>query len=206
LTTNPNEGIAVNNILLVVASIILLVVPVLYLVKTAQGKITPNPVTFLVRSVVSVMNLVTYFLTNGQDPWKSSVTFASTSGLLSIFFYAFYRGKFSRINWFDIVAGVIAIVVGVMWKLSKDPVLANLFLQTAMLVSFIPAIRGVLVGVAKEQVLPWALATTTYVLMTTALMLDPSTTWQQFIHPVCVGLLGNGSLTLVIAFKNYRKQ
>jgi uncharacterized membrane protein len=196
----------VNNTLLVVASIILLVVPVLYLVKTAQGKITPNPVTFFVRSVVSVMNLTTYFLTNGHNPWKSSVTLASTVGLLAIFFFAFYRGKFSRINRYDIVAGAIAIVVGVMWKLSKDPVLANLLLQTAMLVSFIPAIRGVLAGAAKEQVLPWALATTSYVLMTTALSLDPLTTWQQFIHPVCVGLLGNGSLALVIAFKNSHKQ
>lgn len=193
-----------NNAIMLVASVILLAVPVLYLVKTAQGKITPNPVTFFVRSVVSVMNLVTYFLTNGESFWKSSVTIASTIGLLSIFLYSFYRGKFSKINRFDITAGVIAVMVGVMWKLTSNPILANLLLQTAMFISFIPAIRGVLAGVAKEEVLPWAMATTSYVLMTTAISLDSSSTWQQFVHPVCVGILGNGSLMIAIWFKNSR--
>ncbi len=191
------------NFLFFLASAILLVVPVLYLVKTVQGKVTPNPVTFLLRSVVAVMNLVTYFLTNGEDVWKSSVTIVSTAGLVSIFLYAFYRGKFSRINAFDIVAGTIAAMVAVMWRMSsdQDPVQANLLLQSAMLISFVPAIRGVLAGVAKEEVLPWALATTTYVLMTTALVLT-SATWQEFVHPVCVGILGNGGLALAVAYKN----
>lgn len=192
------------SILLVIASAILLVVPILYLAKTAQGKITPNPVTFFIRSVVSVMNLTTYFQTNGHNVWKSSVTLVSTVGLVTIFLYAFSRGKFSKVNRFDVTSGAIAIMVAVFWRLSGDPVVANLLLQTALLISFIPAIRGVCTGAAKEQVLPWALATTTYVLMTLAIALDPSSTWQQLIHPICVGILGNGSLALCVAYKNRR--
>jgi uncharacterized membrane protein len=190
---------------MLVASMILLAVPVLYLMKTVQGRVTPNSVTFFVRSVVSVMNLITYFLTSGENFWKSSVTIASTVGLLTIFTYSCYRGKFSRINRFDITAGAIAVIVAVMWKLTNNPILANLLLQTAMFISFIPAIRGVLTGIAKEEALPWAMATTSYVLMTIAIILDNSSTWQQFVHPVCVGILGNGSLMVAVWFKNFHK-
>lgn len=192
------------NALMILASLILLSVPILYLVRTAQGHITPNPVTFGVRSVVSVMNLATYFFTTGKDPFKSSVTFASTVGLITILAYSFRKGRFSKVNRFDITSGIIAFTVALLWKFSKDPIFANLCLQSAMLLAFVPAIRGVLAGVAREQVLPWALATLTYTLMVTALLLDRGTTWQQLVHPIFVGILGNGGLMLAAAYKNSR--
>ncbi len=190
------------NILMVIASLVLLSVPVLYLIKTTQGLITPNPITFGVRSIVSVMNLVTYFLTTGKDPFKSSVTFASTVGLITILIYSFWRGKFSKVNWFDITSGIIAFMVAILWKFSNDPVIANLCLQSAMLIAFVPAVRGVLAGIAREQVLPWAIATFAYTMMTVALFFDRGTTWQQLVHPIFVGILGNGGLMLAVVYRN----
>ena len=52
-----------SSTLLFIASITLLVVPVLYLVKTYQGKIVPNPVTFFLRALISVLNLVLVYQT-----------------------------------------------------------------------------------------------------------------------------------------------
>lgn len=190
------------NALMIIASLVLLSVPILYLVKTMRGSITPNPITFGVRSVVSIMNLATYFFTTGKDPFKSSVTLASTIGLIMIFVYSFKKGKFSRINQFDVASGIIACGVALLWKLSEDPIVANLCLQSAMLIAFIPAIKGVLIGGAREQALPWAIATLAYILMTVALVCDPGITWQQLIHPVFVGILGNGGLMLAAAYKN----
>ena len=192
--------------LLVFASLILLFVPVIYLDRTAKGHITPNPVSFFVRSVVAAMNLVTYFFTSGQDTFKTSVSLVSTVGLVTIFAYSLRKGRFSKVNNFDIVSGVIAILVAVIWKVSSDPVIANLLLQSAMFIAFVPAIRGVLAGVAREEVTPWALATLTYVLMVGALNLDVNTTWQQLVHPVFVGIGGNGGLMLAVIYKKYNEK
>ncbi len=189
------------NILIIIASLVLAYVPILYLQRTAKGPVTPNPTTFFLRSVVSVMNLVTYFLTVNHSMLKSSVSLVSTVGLVSIFVYTFWKGKFSALNYFDIASGAVAIVVAIFWKMSSDPIRANLYLQVAMLISFAPSIRGVLNGKNKEERKPWVLATLAYVLMTLGLLLDPKTSLEQMVHPIFVGILGNGSLMYAVIRK-----
>ncbi len=188
------------NTLMIIASLILLSAPVIYITRVAQGHITPNPVTFLIRSVVAAINMVTYFFVAGRDPFKASVALVSTLGLTTIFVYSFRKGKFSKINGFDISLGVISFAVAILWKLNNDPVIANLCLQSAMLLAFVPTIRAVLAGVTREQVLPWALPTLSYTLMIYALSLSGTTTWQQLVNPF-VGMIGNGGLMLAVACK-----
>jgi hypothetical protein len=194
-----------TKILMVMASLVLLYVPGLYLYKTAKGLVTPNPVTFGVRSFAAILNVVTYFLSTGRDPFKSTVTAASAIGLTAIFVYSRHKGLASKVNWYDKVVGGVSVVALIVGMSTKESIAGNFVLQFALLIPFIPHIRGVLSGNAKEHVLPWILATLSYVLMTAALWLSPTTTKWQFVHPVCVGILGNGALAFAVAWKNNRK-
>ena len=51
-----------------------------------------------------------------------------------------------------------------------------------------------------------SLATLAYVFMTAGLYVRGDCTWQEFIHPVCVGILGNGWLAASVAWMNSKKK
>ncbi len=190
-----------SKVILVVASLILLSAPVVMITKIHRGHVTLNRVTFGVRSGVSIMNLITYFLGTQSDYFKSAIMFTSALSLSTIFGYSFFRGK-AKLQWYDVWALVIVVVVVIKWKSSGDAMVANLWLQTALLLSFVPSIWGVINGVLKDQPLGWFLATIAYALMTIGLLLSADARWQEFINPLCVGFVGNGALALVIVLKN----
>lgn len=190
-----------SKVILVVASLILLTAPVIILMRIHQGKTTPSRVTFGIRSVVSVMNLITYFLGTQHDYFKSAIMLTSALSLSAIFVYSFFKGK-TKIRWYDVVTTLIVIVVVIKWKSSGDAMVANLWLQSALLLSFVPYTLGVLDGTIKDHPISWAFATLAYVLMTFGLLLSAEPSWQEFVNPVCIGVVGNGVLMSAITFKN----
>lgn len=190
---------------LILANLLLIATIVLYLRNVVVAGVTPNPITFFVRSVVAVMNCFSYLAVVNKDYFKLSVTVVSALGLIVIFSYAFLRGNLTKMRTIDAVCGTAALIIGVIWKTTGNPVFANLLLQAIMLLAFYPAINGVLAGVAKEKPLPWIFATLCYVFMVVAIVADWNAGgWYALVHPVVSGILGNGSLATAAWWANRR--
>ncbi len=193
--------------LLILANLCLITTVVLYFINVVKNGVTPNPAAFLIRSIVAGMNLFSYFAVVNKDYMKLSVSIVSTAGLISIFLYALLCGKLTRLRVADIVCGSLALVIGIIWKTTGDPIMANMMLQIIMLLAFYPAISGVLFGKATERAFPWLIATLCYVFMIGAIVVDwKQSGWLQLVHPVVSGLFGNGALTIAIWWKNRKNK
>ena len=188
---------------LILANLLLISTIILYFRNVVVKGVTPNPAAFFIRSVVAVMNCFSYLSVVQKDYFKISVLLVSTLGLLLIFFYALMCGKLTKLRTVDVVCGVAAFVIGVIWKTTGNAVMANLLLQSIMLLAFYPAISGVLAGVAKEEAFPWFLATLCYVFMIISILVD----WHigsgyALVHPVISGFCGNGALATAVWWHN----
>lgn len=191
-------------VLALVASLFLVGTVALYFHYLLKGeKVTPNPATFLIRSIVSIINVVLYWGVADKDWVKVIVTAISAAGLVSIFTYACAKKKFSPVRSLEVVSFVLAMAIVVVWMFTNDKVLANLLLQGVMLLAFWPQVNAVYNNVARELPLPWALATVAYVLMTVVVIGSPNGwSWPQLVHPVFVGILGNGALMVLSLRQN----
>ena len=188
---------------LILANLLLVATVVIYLRNVVKNGVTPNPAAFFIRSVVAVMNCFSYFAVLHKDYFKLSVSIVSTLGLVIIFIYALMRGRLTKLRTVDVVCGLTATAIGVVWKTTGNPILANLLLQSIMLLAFYPALSGVLSGIAKEKAFPWVLASSCYVFMVLAIIWDwNSGSWYALVHPVVSGFLGNGSLAIAIWWHN----
>lgn len=187
-------------ILAVLASLLILGTVGSYMWNVVRNGVTPNPTMFFVRSIVAVMNTVSYFSVVHNDPFKWLVTAVSAGALVVMFLYSLFCGKFTKMREVDIICLVLAILIGIVWKITNGAV-ANLLLQGVMVLAFVPAAIGVYHNRAKEKPLPWALAVASYVLMTATILIGWQGNWEALAHPLASGIGGNGAMLVLILRK-----
>lgn len=180
-------------ILSILASLLLLGATGSYMWHVVRNGVTPNPTMFFVRSIVAVMNTVSYFAVVHNDPFKWLVTAVSAGALVLVFLYSLFCGKFTKMRRVDTTCLVLAIFIGIVWKMTNG-VVANLLLQGVMVLAFLPAVLGIYHNRAQEKPAPWALAVASYVLMTITILIGWQGNWEALVHPLASGIGGNGAL------------
>ena len=116
------------------------------------------------------------------DMVKDILPFACSVSCIVIFAAMVRRnglGRLDRIDYAIIAADVAVTFIWFMVGATE----ANLTLQLTEFISFIPLIRGVLRGTDKEEILPWAIWSTAYALMTTAVIMRWEK-WEDVVYPV----------------------
>jgi hypothetical protein len=142
------------------------------------------------------MNSITYFGVVGQDLFKWLITAVSAGALVIVFFYSLFCGKFTKMRKVDIICLALAIIIGVIWKMTNG-VVANLLLQGVMVLAFVPAAIGVYQNKAKEKPMPWALAVGSYTLMTATILVGWQGNWEALVHPLTSGIGGNAVMMIL---------
>ena len=183
----------------VVASLMMLAVLVTYLKQLVEGSSTPNPATWFIWASVGIINSITYFYTAREELFQFLTTAVAAMGLCIIFIYALYRGRIGKVELTEKVSFLLAAVVMVIWRVSGDPVMANLSLQVVYFVSFIPTVKGLLEHRLKEKPLPWDLAVIAYSFMILAVLLR----WgienpEALAFPIVNGIIGNGIVSVIV--------
>jgi hypothetical protein len=188
---------------LILANLFIVTACILILQNISKRVVTPNSSTFLIRSVVSVMNCFSYLSVVHKDYLKLSVTVMSTASLVIIFFFALKRGQLTKWRRIDVFCGALAFVVGILWKTTGSPVIANFLLQGIILLAMYPAIEGTIKGYIKERAFPWTLPTASYLFMGFAILWEGEFVdcWQELVHPFA-GTIGNGALALAAWYQN----
>ena len=171
-------------LLQLISPFFLLAIPFVVLPKINRGEIRPNAVTFLIRSIVAIMNMITYFLMTDKEIFKSLIMVMSTVSLSSIFITCLVKNGIGNMSPFDKACGILSIVAIIIWKTS-DHTVANITIQLIIVLASIPTMLGVVSGRNKEIPLPWMMATAAYVLNIIALYLLHAATVQMIHLFVC---------------------
>jgi hypothetical protein len=168
------------------------------------GKIDPNPAMFFIRAVVAWLNLATYFIGSHTTIIRSSVLIVSTISLTILFFLSLWLGRLKMVGRIEITCLLLTFATGILWKLTADPVVANLIMQGILVMSFIPSWTRTYRFEERNRPLTWIFAVIAYVFMTAALLVDPNGYKPfQLVNPLIPGICGNGILAL-LAYRQVR--
>ena len=162
----------------------------LYFRQTIKNESTPNLMTWLVFVFIAVMNTFTYYSVVGGDVVKTSMVVIHTSMLLLIFLYTAWKRKFTETRMVDVFCILLAIAVGVFWKLSDNDDVTNVLLQIIIVISTVPTIIGLQDGRGREKAISWFFAVSAYVFLSGSLIVDPETEgWVPYTYPFLRGLM-----------------
>ncbi len=192
-----------NTLLNLLGSVSLCVAPVLLIIGSLKkegepGKIDPNPAMFFIRAVVAWMNLATYFVGSQTTLIRCSVLIVSTISLTTLFFVSLWLGRLKMVGLIEITCLILSVIVGVIWKITENPVMANLIMQVILVISFMPSFIRTYRLEERNTPLTWIFATVAYVFMTMALLVDENGfKLFQLVNPIIPGIGGNGLLALL---------
>jgi hypothetical protein len=161
-----------------------------YFKQVIRGESIPNPATWLIWLVVTMMNTASYFLVVEGSFWVSLASMVLAAEILVIFLLALWKGKFTKLGRVEIFSLALSLVIGAFWKLSGNAVVSNLSLQAIFVISFYPTIYNVLQKYSSERSTPWFLAVVSYSLQIVNVFLSP-VTLLALTFPA-VNLIGNG--------------
>lgn len=175
-----------------------------YFKQVLKGESTPNPATWFIWVIVTLINGTTYFLVVEKSLWISMIYVMSALVVVSVFVVSLSKGKFTALRSAEGFSLVLAVMVGILWKLTGNPIIANVCLQVILIISFYPTLNGLLKGVAKERPAPWLLASISYIFQIINIFLNHITLWA-LVSPV-VNIAGQGTIGLVAYYQNKRSQ
>lgn len=181
-----------------IANVLMVIVLTIMFRRIIRGTTDPNPITWFIWVVVMTMNVFSYHVIVKGNWTEMVLAIVTTLGVISIFGYSLWKGKFQRVEVADGIALVLAVIVGVVWKTTENVVLSNAALQVVLLISFLPTIRGIYQEEIKDHPLPWTIAVVSYGFqILTVLSSSAGWHWAELCYPIVNGILGNGSVAVV---------
>lgn len=181
----------------------IIAVMAIYIKQIAKGTSVPNPATWLIMSVVGLINAITYGITIQWDLWPTLIGFAPGIGIVITFLFSYLRGKFAPLRTREkVIIGIAGISI-VVWKtIGAD--FGNVIAQVIFLTAFWPTLMQVLDG-RKEKSLPWDLAFIAYTLMAIDLAIQKkpdifSREAAIFAYPLS-RIVMNGTIAIACRFR-----
>ncbi len=156
----------------------------------------PNIAAWGIWGFLTILNTSSYFVMSA-DWAKSLLTIANSFFCILTLILAFSRGKIERLDIWDRIALIIGIFAGAVWWRWQSATYANLVLQGAISVGFIPLYRGVWHNPSRERALPWLVWTVGYCVNILAVVLRWKGQWQDLAYPVNSILFHSGVAILV---------
>lgn len=193
------------NILSLCANVVLLAVNILYISSILWGDTKPNPATWFIAFVATLVSTLSYIGVVGGNPTEMALPVLALIGTGLICFCALMRNTFTKVNTTDKIVMVLSVMVGCVGWVSGNAVATNIAMQFVMVAAFWPTVSGLLKGKGHESWVPWTLAVVSYSLQIATIAADPTGShWTEFAQPVANGVLGNGSVVLAILWTSRR--
>ena len=166
---------------------------VIYNRKMLSGQVRPNAATWTIWAFAASLNCLTYFFIS-EDWVKVLVPIAGSTACIFTFFFSLARGGFRRPDRFDIMVLVMGLGALLLWWWTRQAAHANLLLQVALNLAFIPVIRDVWDRPDRESPLPWSIWTLAYCVQLTIVLGRGLGHWEELVYPVTAilshGLIG----------------
>lgn len=152
------------------------------------GKTKPNGATWAIWSAISIVSAGSHFGVSG-DFWKSLLPILNILLCIGTFVLVFIAGKFDKLDVTDWIALGLGLIAAVVWGIYKSATYANLIVQVAITVGFIPTWRAILKTSSCEHYRPWWIWSASYCIATIVVLLRWKNQWVELIYPVLCVLL-----------------
>ena len=178
-----------------------------YFVQVRKGSSVPNPAAWLIWAVSLPVNAVTYLVMVDFDIKKSAVFVLAAVGIVTIFLYSWQRHKFSKLQVIDIFAVALTCVLFLGWLVIGGAEVFNLAIQIAVFLGYWPIAIGLIRKTNKEVPLSWLMGTSVYALQIAAMTVNSiGCTWYELANPFINGIIGNGTITAIVYWQQFRSQ
>lgn len=176
---------------------------IVYNKRMLKGLSNPNTTSWALWALLSSLNFASY-LDMSDDMVKSTISLASASACIFTFVFSIFKGRITKPDFWD---GLIFLFSGVsimVWWIYQSSTYANLVLQLAIAISFIPTFRDVITDCDKEKLLPWAIWSGAYVISIIVVMLRWEGHYQDLAYPIN-GFVMHGIVGLLSTRKSKMK-
>ncbi len=152
-----------------------------------KGETKPNGATWAIWSAIALVSSSSYLASSG-DLWKSIIPVVNIFLCIGTFILALMKGKFKKLDTTDWCALGIGIVATIVWKLTTAQH-ANLVVQVAITIGFIPTWIGVWKTPSCEKARPWWIWSTSYSIAALVVIIRWKGQWVDLVYPtLCVVL------------------
>ena len=152
-----------------------------------KGETKPNGATWAIWSTIALISSTSYLASSG-DIWKSIIPLVNILLCIGTFVLALVGGKFKKLDVTDWCALAIGIIATVVWKLTTASY-ANLIVQVAIVIGFIPTWCGIWKTPSCEKPRPWWIWFVSYGIAAVVVILRWKHQWVDLVYPVlCVFL------------------
>jgi hypothetical protein len=156
--------------------------------QVARGRTKPNGTTWLIWSILAVASSASYLKATG-DVWKSVIPLVNVVLCVATLALAVYMKEFKRPDRTDFVALIIGVIAVLVWKKYGSAKYANLIVQVAILMGFIPTWRSIIKDPACERSRPWCIWTAGYVLSIAVVILRWNGQGCDLAYPINMVIL-----------------
>lgn len=168
-----------------------------YNLQIIAGSSVPNTATWTLWAFLTTLNFASY-LHMSKDWMKSILPAISSFSCMATFLFALYGGKLAGLKPYDMVALFLGIVAGLAWWRYKSSVHAQVILQIALLISFVPTYLGVWENPFVESPAPWFMWASAYFINTIIVIHRWSGKYRDLMNPINLLVLHGGVGVLAI--------
>lgn len=152
------------------------------------GETKPNGATWAIWSAIAVVSTGSYFAASG-DFWKSLLPILNIVLCIGTFVLALITGKFKKLDVTDWIALGLGLIAAVVWGVYKSATYANLIVQVAIMVGFIPTWRAIWKTPSCEHPRPWWIWDISYCISAVVVILRWENQWIDLVYPInCIVL------------------
>ncbi|MFA6552091.1 MAG: hypothetical protein WCT19_01150 [Candidatus Paceibacterota bacterium] len=154
-----------------------------YFWKNLSGAVHPNISSWAVWSFITVLNFASYKKMTG-DWVKSILPTINSCACICTFLSAILTGSIHRLTGIDLICLIVGMIAGLSWWVFKSASCAQIVLQIALVIGFVPTIAGTLQNPSGEFWFSWLLWTASFVVQ----FFVVKTTWRgkiiDLLYPV----------------------
>lgn len=150
--------------------------------KIFTGVIQPIKATLALWAFIATLNALS-FSDLSQDFTKAFISIIASVACILTFLFAWRTAKLEPMSKTEkkvFAFGILAVLVWTIWKQSSY---ANVVLQFAVLLSFLPLYKNLWMHPTSEHWLPWIFWVSAYVCLFTSIMLDWTNPWE-LVYPI----------------------
>ncbi len=174
--------------LAIASGLVLMIAYVVYNWGMFAGRTNPNVATWSVWAAIVVLGTSSYTVASG-DVWMAVIALANSIFCIATFVVVAVRGRFKGVDRADLTALGLGILAAVSWAVFRSAASANLIVQAAIIIGFVPTWRGLWRGLVVERPLPWWLWSAAYVLALVVVIMRWNGEWVPLVYPInCIWL------------------
>jgi hypothetical protein len=167
------------------------------------GVSKPNAVSWGLWTIITLLNTASYFIMTG-DVFKNLLSFSASIACFITFIFVIREKNYSALLMVDYSTLSIGVIAVFSWWWFRSVVSANLILQLANIIAFIPTYRSVWNNPKNEKPLPWFLFGIAYLFLNITVFLRWNNNHTDLVFPV-IALILHASLAVLIIFRSRTK-